>query len=105
MKALSETPIENARISACCGLEFPWETVLDKRLPLYGHRNWIVIADSAYPAQARERIETVLSSDDPFDVVRRTLEKIRSSSHVKPSVVVDQELELIAENDAPGVSA
>jgi len=29
-----------------------WEDVLKDRLPLYGHRNWIVIADSAYPAQS-----------------------------------------------------
>ena len=29
----------------------PWQTKLKKELPLLGHRNWIVIADSAYPWQ------------------------------------------------------
>src|SRR5665213_988847 len=36
----------------------PWTMVLDERLPLYGHRNWIVIADSAYPLQSAPGIET-----------------------------------------------
>ncbi|MDE3198919.1 MAG: hypothetical protein KGN84_21400 [Acidobacteriota bacterium] len=26
-----------------------WRATLEERLPLYGHRNWIVVADSAYP--------------------------------------------------------
>src|SRR5919202_365318 len=30
-----------------------WKQELAERIPLYGHRNWIVVADSAYPAQAR----------------------------------------------------
>ena len=38
-----------------------WQQIVAERLPLYGHRNWIVIADSAYPAQSRARIETVVS--------------------------------------------
>ena len=29
-----------------------WKTQLSERIALYGHRNWIVIADSAYPAQS-----------------------------------------------------
>ncbi len=29
-----------------------WQQRLSERLPLLGHRNWIVIADSAYPCRA-----------------------------------------------------
>jgi len=36
-----------------------WESQLHRQLPLYGHRNWIVVADSAYPAQSRPGIETI----------------------------------------------
>ena len=28
-----------------------WEARLDELLPQFGHRNWFVVADSAYPAQ------------------------------------------------------
>ena len=38
-----------------------WERQLETLLPLYGHRNWIVVADSAYPAQSKPGIETVVS--------------------------------------------
>jgi len=30
-------------------------------LPLFGHRNWIVVADSAYPAHSMPGIETIVS--------------------------------------------
>ena len=38
-----------------------WEEILKDRLQLYGHRNWLVIADSAYPAQSRQAIETIVA--------------------------------------------
>src|SRR5271157_4696611 len=73
-------------------------------LPLFGHRNWIVIADSAYPAQSRPGIETQVAEVNHLRVVRMALEVITASLHVRPRVYVDSELELIAENDAPGVA-
>ena len=36
----------------CLGADKDWTQILAERIPSYGHRNWIVIADSAYPAQA-----------------------------------------------------
>ena len=36
-----------------------WRATLDERLPLLGHRNWIVVADAAYPWQASAGIETI----------------------------------------------
>jgi hypothetical protein len=41
-----------------------WERQLRESLPLYGHRNWIVVADAAYPAQSKHGIETVLATGD-----------------------------------------
>jgi hypothetical protein len=34
------------------------------RLPLYGRRNWVVIADAAYSAQSKPGIETILADGD-----------------------------------------
>jgi len=40
-----------------------WEEILKDRLQLFGHRNWLVIADSAYPAQSRPAIETIVADE------------------------------------------
>ena len=75
------------------------------RVPLYGHRNWVVVADSAYPAQARGGIETIVTDADQPAVLERVLATFRASRHVKPAVYTDQELKFVAEQDAPGISA
>lgn len=80
-----------------------WKTQLAELLPLFGHRNWIVVADSAYPAQSRPGIETIVSSEDQLDVVRQVLDAIGSSAHVRANVYADEELAFVAEGDAPGI--
>jgi len=82
-----------------------WRAVLEERLPFYGHRNWIVIADSAYPAQSREGVETVVSNADHFQVLQTVVEALQASKHVRPNIYTDRELLAIAESDAPGISS
>ncbi len=80
-----------------------WETRLNKLLPFFGHRNWIVVADSAYPAQSKEGIETVVSGTDQLSVVQHVLDAIDSAAHVRANVYADKELAYVAEIDAPGI--
>ena len=80
-----------------------WERKLNALLPLYGHRNWIVVADSAYPAQSKPGIETIAAGEDQVPVVRRVLDKITAAKHVRANVYTDRELGFVAENDAPGI--
>ena len=80
-----------------------WEEVLNARIPLYGHRNWIVIADSAYPAQSREGIETVVVNADQERVLRHVLAALDASIHVRPIVYVDKELGFLDEDMVPGI--
>lgn len=82
-----------------------WRQELENRIPLYGHRNWIVVADSAYPAQARAGIETIVSDADQVEVVQAVLAALAASKHVKPIVYTDQELKFVEEKDAPGIEA
>ena len=82
-----------------------WESTFQRLLPLYGHRNWIVIADSAYPAQSNPGIETVFTGGDHTEVLRKVLDAIGASIHVRTNVYVDAELKQVAEEDAPGVTA
>ena len=81
-----------------------WEQQLHSLLPLYGHRNWIVVADSAYPAQSKPGIETIVSGSEQLAVARRVLDAINASRHVRANIYLDRELDFIAEADAPGVS-
>ena len=82
-----------------------WRATLDERLPLLGHRNWIVVADAAYPWQASAGIETIDTRAGHTEVVRGVLEAIAGSRHVRPVVHLDAELPLVAEAHAPGVTA
>jgi L-fucose mutarotase/ribose pyranase (RbsD/FucU family) len=77
---------------------------LKQRLPRLGHRNWIVIADAAYPAQSRPGIETVYVGGDQIEAVTAVLQAIQSSKHVRAKVLLDAELTAVPEGDAPGVT-
>ncbi len=81
-----------------------WKSVLHERLPLLGHRNWIVVADAAYPAQASPGVETIVTSADHLEVVDAVRDGISSCRHIRASAFLDLELEYVTERDAPGVS-
>jgi D-ribose pyranose/furanose isomerase RbsD len=80
-----------------------WKSQLAAALRLFGHRNWIVVADSAYPAQSSPGIETVASDSDQVHVLRTVVEGISASSHVRANIYLDHELDFLSEQDAPGV--
>jgi hypothetical protein len=80
-----------------------WQKLLEKRLPVYGHRNWIVITDAAYPSQSRQGIETVATGADQLEVVKYVLDQLGKTKHVRPTVYLDAELPHVRERDAPGV--
>jgi D-ribose pyranose/furanose isomerase RbsD len=82
-----------------------WQEKLKEMMPLLGHRNWILIVDSAYPLQDGTGIETVETGADEEQVVRQVLDAINRSVHVRPVVFMDAELPFVPEQDAPGVSA
>lgn len=81
-----------------------WVRMLSARLPLFGHRNWIVVADAAYPAQSKPGIETIVAHADQIHVVRKVLEAIAACKHIRANIYVDRELEFVGEADAPGVT-
>ena len=86
------------------GPEMPdWKLKLAECMPLFGHRNWIVVADSAYPAQSSAGIETVFAPIGQIEAVEEVADAIASSRHVRALVHLDRELALVAESDAPGV--
>ena len=82
-----------------------WTDTLRERLPALGHRNWIVIADSAYPLQIAPGIETVVIDVEQTDAVQAILSALAKTRHVQPVIFTDAELPLVREQRAPGIGA
>ena len=82
-----------------------WQTKVDQDLPYLGHRNWILIVDSAYPLQSSAGVETMETNADQLEVVRYVLGAINKSIHVRPDIFMDAELPYVQEEDAPGTTA
>ena len=82
-----------------------WQASLHQTMPLLGHRNWILIVDSAYPLQTSPGVETIETGGDQLVVTRAVLEQIRASIHVRPIVLLDAELPFVPDADAPGATS
>jgi hypothetical protein len=81
-----------------------WQRIVAERLPTYGHRNWILIADAAYPSQSRPGVETITTGEDQLKVLGQVLRMVGNMKHVRARAFVDKELAFVAEQDAPGIS-
>lgn len=82
-----------------------WQTRVSQSIPLLGHRNWILIVDSAYPLQSSPGVETIETNASHLDVLRYVLGAVNNSIHVRPLIYMDSELPFVPDNDAPGASA
>jgi hypothetical protein len=82
-----------------------WRQTLKQELPELGHRNWIVVADSAYPLQTSPGVETIYTGAGQIDVVKAVLAALDETEHVKPIVHLDAELSAVPESLAPGIDA
>jgi D-ribose pyranose/furanose isomerase RbsD len=82
-----------------------WYQTFENRLAVFGHRNWIVVADSAYPAPSGEGVETIVANGGLPEILARVLAAMAASKHVRPVVFMDKELQFVDEKDYPGVTA
>jgi hypothetical protein len=82
-----------------------WEDVLKDRLQLFGHRNWLVIADSAYPAQSRQGVETIVADEEQATALAKTFAILHGCKHIKPTIYTDRELTFVSEEEAPGITS
>ncbi|MBV8673243.1 MAG: hypothetical protein JOZ33_07395 [Acidobacteriaceae bacterium] len=91
----------------CTGLSSgqDWKTKLSGDIRRFGHRNWIVVADSAYPLQTSPGIETIVVDADQLTVIGQVIDDLRDAKHVRAVVYTDSELSFVPEQDAKGVGA
>lgn len=81
-----------------------WQDTLKKDLTLLGHRNWICVVDSAYPAQTSPGIKMIDTREDHVTVLKAVVGVLKSARHVRPQIYLDHELSFVAEKDAPGIA-
>lgn len=82
-----------------------WRQVLRERLPLLGHRNWIVVADAAFPCFANPGLEAIHAGGGLLKTARHVLRQIDAAAHVRPRLHVARELDFVTDADAPGAAA
>jgi hypothetical protein len=82
-----------------------WRTRVADAMPLLGHRNWILVVDSAYPLQVSPGLETIETDAGQVEVVRVVLAAINRTPQVRPVVFMDAELPFVTDEDAPGVTS
>ena len=63
-----------------------WKTKVNQAMPLLGHRNCILIVDSAYPLQSSPGVETIDTDAHLLEVVQYVLETMNASIHVRPLI-------------------
>jgi hypothetical protein len=83
----------------------PWQELLEQKLNLLGHRNWILVVDKAFPEQSSAGMEYIYVDQDLSAVLGQVLEQLDSSTHVRPIIYGDKELGYITEEQVPGIGA
>lgn len=92
-------------LAITAGCRTAWRDKLTQNLSVMGHRNWVVVADSAYPAQNRPGIKTIATGQDQLKTVKAVLKAVDEATHVRPIIYLDRELQSVSEADAPGIEA
>jgi hypothetical protein len=96
---------EGNAVSNAQAMDAPvWMDALRAYLPALGHRNWIVVADSAFPLQISPGIETIVTGEDHFAVLEKVLRAVDAAKHIRPKIWLDKELAYVPEELAPGAA-
>jgi hypothetical protein len=98
------TMILLAALSPAQTASHTWRARLADAMPLLGHRNWILVVDSAYPLQTSPGVETIETNAGQIEVVHAVLAEINRSIQVRPVIFMDAELPFVTDEDAPGVT-
>lgn len=82
-----------------------WRKVATESLETFGHRNWIVVADAAYPAHSAPQITTVSTGEDHLSVLGWTLDAIAAHPALAANPYLDAELAALADARCPGIES
>lgn len=114
IKAIFAGMLMALSVTSCCGdansnkqindtmEQMNWRQQLQDKLPLLGHRNWIVITDMAYPLQTQPGILTLYAPEEYEQVVAEVDDMIKNVPHVFAHVYQDSERKAMSEALCPG---
>jgi hypothetical protein len=81
-----------------------WEQHFSGKLPLLGHRNWILVVDKAFPEQNAAGMEYIYADEGLNSVLKKVIARVNDSGHLKPIIYQDMELNFITEQQARGIT-
>ncbi|MCC5931031.1 MAG: hypothetical protein JJU28_17425 [Cyclobacteriaceae bacterium] len=81
-----------------------WKDQLETKLKAYGHRNWVLIVDSAFPAQNAAGIDMIVADVSLPEALRFVLHEVDAQKHIQALIYTDAELEYVPEELAPGIT-
>jgi len=84
-------------------IEPGWHELLSRKLPLLGHRNWILVVDKAYPAPAGDNILFIDTEKPMPEVLGGVVGLLNQQPHVKPIFYTDKEIGYLDDSIAPGL--
>ena len=85
--------------------EREWKEQLYQNLAIVGARNWIVIAESSFPAYTGAGIKTMVSDKTSDEVLLDVLNMLEEEAHVVPRIMISSELRNVTEDYAPGIKS
>lgn len=72
-----------------------WQQQVDSLLPLLGHRNWIIVADKAFPLQSSPGMVYINTDAALPEVAAYTMHQLQAGTHVNPQLYLDRELSFV----------
>jgi hypothetical protein len=101
--ALTTTLISTSAPSTRQATTSDWKELLAKELPTMGHRNWLIVADSAYPEQVSPGVVTIYTGEPQMQLLSEVMAMVKQQKHVTPVIFEDTELGFLNDQLAPGV--
>jgi len=95
LQRLSYFLVCTALLAGCAGEsepDRPWVGSIRNELGYLGARNWVVIAEAAFPVHSRRGLKVIQVDEDIPEVLKGLEEVIEEKHHVKPRVYVTTEI-------------
>jgi D-ribose pyranose/furanose isomerase RbsD len=81
-----------------------WQSKLATTIDAFGHRNWILVVDKAFPSLSSPNIEVVFADVDIRTAIDTTIKMLENATHVMPIIYIDKEFAYISENELKGIT-
>lgn len=79
-----------------------WRSAVTAEVARAGDRNWIVIADSAFPQISKIGSKTLLADAEVPEVLEAVLAEMARDEHVRPRIYMSDEIQHLDNDLAPG---